>query len=226
MARNLTILVSGVNKAAIEKLAEHVRDYGSGWCTVTLRHIANGNPDPLYGLTTIPDVLLLHVGAGWADQLGSLLRRDAESRPATIVVGPAGETDAMRMAMQVGARDYVPEPLQEGDLNDALDRVRAEAQRSTGTKRAHWTLLINTKGGCGASFLACNIAEMMANVGHQKVALLDLDVQFGTLANYLDLHPRHNLVDALDAVNELDRVALEGYMEKYGENLHLLSAAG
>jgi pilus assembly protein CpaE len=32
-------------------------------------------------------------------------------------------------------------------------------------------------------------------------------------------------VDALDAVNELDRVALEGYMGKYSEKLHLLSAA-
>jgi pilus assembly protein CpaE len=51
-------------------------------------------------------------------------------------------------------------------------------------------------------------------------------VQFGTLANYLDIRPRHSLVDALDAVGELDRVALEGYMEKYSEKLHLLSAAG
>jgi len=225
MAKNLTILVSGCNKAAIEQLAARVRETSASWSTVTLKHIANGNPDPLYGLSTMPDVLILHVGAGWPDQLGALLRRDAESRPATLVVGPAGETDAMRMAMQAGARDYVPEPVQEGDLLAALDRIRAETQR-TGAKGARWTLLINTKGGCGASFLACNLAEMMAGVSHQKVALIDLDVQFGTLANYLDIRPRHSLVDALDAVGELDRVALEGYMEKYSEKLHLLSAAG
>ena len=36
------------------------------------------------------------------------------------------------------------------------------------------------KGGSGASFIAANIAHILSTQSERKVALIDLDLQFGT----------------------------------------------
>jgi pilus assembly protein CpaE len=62
----------------------------------------------------------------------------------------------------------------------------------------------------------------MAAELHFRVALLDLDMQFGTLGQYLDLRTQHGLLGALDMAEDLDAVALDAYMAKHSSGLSLL----
>jgi pilus assembly protein CpaE len=82
--------------------------------------------------------------------------------------------------------------------------------------------VVSAKGGSGASFLAVNLAHMMAASSSQRVALLDLDLQFGCLGQYLDVRPQHGLMHALDMADQLDEIALDAYMTQHKSGVSLL----
>src|SRR6202011_3071386 len=57
----------------------------------------------------------------------------------------------------------------------------------------------------GTTTIAVNAAVALAAGGHERVALLDLDLEFGSTAMMLDLQPRCSLADFRGlAIAELD----------------------
>ena len=215
----LKVLVASRNKAAIAELEQLIAEAGY---ELSAKHVSNGHADPLYGLTTLPDVVVHQVGAGGDQDLAEIAAASSASRPPTIIVGPAGKTGCMRLAMQSGARDYLEEPVSREELIGSLDRVRREvADKRPPTDSAMYAV-VGAKGGCGASFVAVNLAHIMAASTGQRVALLDMDLQFSTLAQYLDIEQEHGLLQALDMADQLDGVALDAYMAKHKSGLSLL----
>lgn len=192
---------------------------------VTQRAEESAYADPLQGLTSLPDILVVVLGARWDDTLRSLASRPAGQRPPMIVIGPGTDSQVMRRAMQAGARDYFSPPVPPGELLQALRLIIRE--RSAGGMSAPQgtlTAVINAKGGSGASFIAANLAHIAATTHGTPVALLDLDLQFGALPLALDLEQRNSLLEALGAAEQLDATALQGYMAKHASGVHVLSA--
>ena len=192
---------------------------------VKTRVVVNGHADPLHGVDTPLDVLILDLSQFWETELQEL--RDHPQRPQLIVIGPAEDNGrVIRMAMQAGARDYFTHPVERREILASVQRMAeelgAKAQKQKGKGRL--TAVINAKGGSGASFLACNIAHCMASHLHMRTALLDMDLQFGTLPLYLDLTPRDGVVAALANADQIDTVALEGHMLKHPSGLRLLAS--
>jgi pilus assembly protein CpaE len=193
---------------------------------VRQRHISNGHSNPLFGISELPDILVFHLSAMGEDEVNSLFENPAESRPATIIIGPADNMKCIRLSMQAGVRDYLDEPLNEEELQSSLGRICGDLNCDEARESASATMMtavVSTKGGCGASFLATNLAHVMASEGRNDVALLDLDLQFGSLAQYLDIKPKHGLVTALDMADQLDSMALNAYMAKHSSGLALMS---
>jgi len=188
---------------------------------VTTRLVTNGHTDPLYGLERMPDLLLLRVSHLWREELAALLQRPAHERPPLLVCGPLEEREGMRLAMQAGARDFLPEPVAAADLQAALQRMVAEVRPVASTGGGRLVALINAKGGSGATMLACNLAQQLSLKGG-SVLLLDLDLQFGSVAHYLDVLVQHSHVEVLRQVQELDGVALRGFCTQYSPTLHVL----
>jgi pilus assembly protein CpaE len=215
-------MVAGRSKTVLGVLDKQLQ---SPNYSVTQRHISNGHSNPLYGISEWPDILVFHLSSLGEDEVNSLFENPADSRPATIIIGPADNMKCVRLSMQAGVSDYLEEPLNNEELQNSIERIigdldsRAPIQSS----ETMMTALVSTKGGCGASFLATNIAHVMATEGEQKVALLDLDLQFGSLAQYLDIKPQHGLVTALDMADQLDATALNAYMAYHKSGLALMS---
>jgi pilus assembly protein CpaE len=86
------------------------------------------------------------------------------------------------------------------------------------------TVFINAKGGSGASFLAANIAHLLAAASNRRTVLLDLDLQLGNLPQYFDLKPKRGLAEALEAANDLDSVAIDAYLTAHESGLAVLAA--
>jgi pilus assembly protein CpaE len=187
---------------------------------VTTRLVSNGHTDPLYGLELMPDFLLLRVSHLWREELAALLQRPAHERPPLLVCGPLDEREGIRLAMQAGARDFLPEPVAEEELLAALGRVLMDARGSSGSG-GKLIAVMNAKGGSGATLLACNLAQQLSAPGGSTL-LLDLDLQFGSVAHYLDVHPSHSHLDVLQQVDELDSVALRGFCSHFSPTLHVL----
>jgi pilus assembly protein CpaE len=145
---------------------------------------------------------------------------------------------------KLGADDFVPYPLPEGALHDAIERLRKPSpvipegyDPATGTFTGqtkpkgdrHGVILPvhGMAGGVGASTFAANLAWELSNVPGAagiKVCLIDLDLQFGTIATYLDLPRKEVVLEVLSDATSLDGDSLIRSMQLYGEKLHVLTA--
>ncbi|HEY0685461.1 MAG TPA: AAA family ATPase [Steroidobacter sp.] len=189
------------------------------------QHNSNGHVDPLHGVDPMPDLVVLHLSHLWREELEAMAALPPDRRPALIVVGPASDVNVMRLAMQAGARDLVPDTQVKADLLQAVQRTHEERRRPTKTAAGRISVFMNAKGGCGATMLACNVAHVLAARSKQRTALLDLDLQFGAAPLYLDLYPKRGIAQALENLAGLDEVALDGYFAKHASGLNVLSHA-
>jgi pilus assembly protein CpaE len=191
---------------------------------VAARLISNGHSNPLYGIAGTPNILVFQLSSIGEEELSSLLETPADARPATIIIGPSNDVACMRMAMKAGVSEYLEDPLDEDELIAALDRLQAINMDATGQRAQGQVIaIVSAKGGSGASFLAANLAHVMASAECRRVALIDLDLQFGSLAQYLDMEPEHGFMPALDMAEHLDETAANAYMAKHASGLSLLS---
>lgn len=219
--RKISVLVTGREQPA----AEAVLRILEGQPDLELAPAGDGSHiDPLFGLATQPDVLLCVLGARWEETLRALTARPAAQRPGTIVIGPSSDSAVMRRSMQAGARDYFSPPVPHTELLAAVRMIGREKGSGGPVAKGMLTAIINAKGGSGASFLAANLAHITAVQKKAPVALIDLDVQFGALPLAFDLEQRNSLIEALNNANQLDPVALQGYMAKHDSGVHVLSA--
>lgn len=187
---------------------------------VDTRLVSNGHADPLYGQEKMPDCLLLRVSHLWREELAALLQHPMQERPPLLVCGPLEEREGMRLAMQAGARDFLPEPVAAEELLAALGRMLMEA-RASSSSDGKLVAVMNAKGGSGATLLACNLAHQLSAKGGNTL-LLDLDLQFGSVAHYLDVQPSHSHVEVLQQIGDMDSVALRGFCSHFSPTLHVL----
>jgi pilus assembly protein CpaE len=193
------------------------------------RLISNGHVDPLHGLSFEPDLVVLRFDAEHLTELAAWSGKGAASRPPLIVVGPAGHPEAMRLAIRSGAKDFLPEPVTATELIAALQRVRDEVHRQRVVATAGQVYaIVGAAGGTGTSFIAANIARILAADTERSKApppmLVDLDLNFAPLSHYLDIRPDRGLLQALEAVDSLDEVAIRGFAAKHRSGLQLLCA--
>lgn len=76
-------------------------------------------------------------------------------------------------------------------------------------------------GGCGATTLAVNLAQALTTVDRTSppsVCLIDLDLQFGMVASYLDLIPRAAVIDLLSDIETMDSEAMRQSLQRVGES--------
>ena len=118
----------------------------------------------------------------------------------------------------VGADDYLPKPFElailEAKVQSLLRRSAGAALRAN---RGMVILFAHAKGGVGTTCLAVNTAVLLAARSARPVGLLDLDVEFGDSAVYLNLHPNQTLADLKPAPGTIvDEALFEGFVTESG----------
>jgi len=222
MNKLFSVLIAGRDKqelVALERILHEKTNY-----TVKITLASNGHFDPLHDVNVPPDLLILCLSEAWENELQQLSEQPPSTRPPVIVVANAGdETQVMRHAMRAGARDLFTRPVKTEMLLEAISLVAGEKVSQT-RGGPLLTAVVNAKGGSGATLLAANLAHVLAKEGQQSVALIDMDLQFGTLGLYLDLQPAMGIVEVLGYSNELDAVSLKAYMTEHESGVFLLAA--
>jgi pilus assembly protein CpaE len=79
----------------------------------------------------------------------------------------------------------------------------------------HVVTVLSSKGGCGATTLATNLAVELAAGGARSVCLIDLDLMYGDVATVLDVEPVRTLADAVSS-GQLNRTALPSILTRVG----------
>ncbi|MFH8464487.1 CpaE family protein [Streptomyces sp. NPDC017991] len=185
-------------------------------------------------LDELPEVVLVHERIGPVPALDVI--RDLVMRfPAVGVVLITADTSTgvLTAAMDCGARGIVGLPLG----YDALaERVQAAAAWSTGMRRhlgsaapelytgpgGSIVTVTGAKGGVGATVTAVQLA-LAAQASGRSVALLDLDLQSGDVASYLDVQFRRSIAD-LAAISDINPRVLQDAVFAHDTGLGLLLA--
>lgn len=132
--------------------------------------------------------------------------------------------DFLIKAMHAGVREVLPSQLTAELFKGALERTRLNLGYSA-THGGKVIAFISCKGGSGATFLAANLAYTLANHSNKKVALFDLNLQFGDALLFLsDQKPGTTLADAARDIHRLDPAFLATSMVNVGTNLSVLAA--
>lgn len=172
-----------------------------------------------------PDFLIVDLEAGETALFDiSALAAATEGRTFILALGRTNDIGFYRDLRAAGAGEYLLKPASAEQILGALaERSSGRPGEATGGQR-HTVAVIGARGGLGASSLAIGIAWLLAEERGRRTALVDLDLQFGTIALALDLAPGRGLREALEQPDRIDGLFLERASEKVGSNLVVLGS--
>jgi pilus assembly protein CpaE len=180
--------------------------------------------------------------------LGEIINTAKAADVGVILVADGVSPAALHQLLKLGASDFLPYPLAEGALHDAIERLRnipdpAETTETSAARRDGDTPAVEAKptmdgkgavfavqnlaGGTGASTLAVNLAWELATVDKKKppsVCLMDFDLQYGSIATYLDLPRRDVVVEMLQEAQTMDVDAFRQALVAYDDRLSVFTA--
>jgi pilus assembly protein CpaE len=171
-----------------------------------------------------PDATLVMVNGNEEAALSFLQSQALHSpRPTLLALLSARSAGLMKRALRSGADEILFMPLDPGEATRALLKI-SEARWRT-ERRAGGVVISVTSlvGGVGVTSLAANLALALESV-HQRVALVDLDLQTGGLAVFLNLDPEVTIMPLVRLDNKLDSIQLESALTKHSSGAYLLAA--
>ncbi|HZK49931.1 MAG TPA: response regulator [Thermoleophilia bacterium] len=143
----------------------------------------------------------------------------------TLIVAANPSPNDFRRALQAGARDMLQLPVEKKDLfaalgaavqvsgakRSALEGITAKATAIKEKPIARRVVVFSTKGGTGKTFLSTNLAAGLAATG-KRVALVDLDLQFGDVSIALGIVPQRTIYDLVQGYTDFDLALLRDFM--------------
>ena len=170
--------------------------------------------------------------------LGEIITQ-AKARDIKVILIAEDVTPAsLHQLLRKGADEFVPYPLPEQELQMAIDRLQNRQEpeapelpvhklKSGSAKEGALLVTHGLSGGSGSTTLAVNLAWELANVEDDhphSVCLIDLDLQYGSVATYLDLPRREAVFEMLSDTEEMDDDVFGAALLSYQDKLQVLTA--
>lgn len=170
-----------------------------------------------------PMAAIISLGAN-SEQGINLIRVLSSESPKTALISAAqnASPDLLLQSLRAGAREFLQLPISVDELKTVLDRVAhfCADQVETPLKKGRMISVFSSKGGCGTSFIATNLAVATG----ARTVLVDLNLQAGDLPLFLGVDPKYSFADMAENRTRLDDSLIHSFVTPYSSNLSLLAA--
>ena len=178
-----------------------------------------------YAESSTPDLVVVESSGTGEDLVEKIDSLADVCDPGTqvMLLGNITDVAVYRALMQQGVSDCLIPPYDSKQIFEVIETICAEpTERPLGRVIS----FMGSKGGVGSSTMAHNVAWCLAEEFSDDVAVVDLDIAFGTLALAFNVEPQQGIADALVQPDRVDEMLLERFMAKHGDHINLLIAPG
>jgi pilus assembly protein CpaE len=144
--------------------------------------------------------------------------------PLVIAVHTDAEPQGIVAAMKAGANEFLYSPLKSG-LHLAVQTAVRERNATTVARSGGKVLgVLSSKGGCGATTVACHLAVSLQRQTKDNVLLADFDMDAGLIGFLMKSKSPYTFVDAVKNVGRLDLSFWQALLSNGLPGVEVLSA--
>lgn len=177
-----------------------------------------------------PKVIIVDIGDSSAPLTAMLSLTAAFTEDTRLIgIGTINDINLYREMVGAGITDYLVKPVTEKALAAALARAEEPLHAPPGPEelanpdQVRRIAVIGSRGGVGASSVAVNLGWLLSHEKKKRTAIVDLDLEFGTVALLLDLEPTTGLREALESPARIDSLFVESATAKLTETLSVMA---
>ncbi|MDT4953041.1 MAG: pilus assembly protein CpaE [Acidobacteriota bacterium] len=171
-----------------------------------------------------PSAVVITIADANAEHALKIIEKLSVECPQIAIISAARESspDLILRSMRAGAREFLRLPVIADEFKTVLDRTAefCAGQKAAPKKKGRMIAVFSSKGGCGTSFIATNLAASL----NAPAVLVDLNLQAGDLPLFLGLEPKYSIADMVENRVRMDDSLLASYITPHSSNLSLLAA--
>jgi len=195
---------------------------------------SNGEEAVFIAKEAKPDIILMDINMPVKDGIKATEEITLNVPESTVIIMSVhNDQEYIKKAMAAGARDYIDKPFTGDELMrtiiKAYELESKRRERTTPPKiheeiKSRVITVFSTKGGVGKTTIASNLAVGIARSSRKRVALVDLDLQFGDVAIMLNVSVKNTISDLVKEINQLDRDLADEYLVTHFSGVRVLPA--
>lgn len=167
---------------------------------------------------------------GDVDMILHIIKTAKAQKIKVILVSEDVSSTILHNLLNNGADVFAPYPLPEGELASAIEKIRtvpvAIAAPTAAAPKGRILAVQGMAGGVGATTFATNLAWELAQEGHKvnkSVCLIDMGLQFGSVATYLDLNRPSNVLQMWQDTSRVDIESFKMALHTVDEHLKVMT---
>lgn len=141
--------------------------------------------------------------------------KENKKNTAIIALSNKASTDTIIKAMRAGAKEFITKPIIKSEFTEVLNKIKEEMNSTEVKDFCKIISTFSNKGGIGKTSIAVNLAVELAELSKEKVALIDLNLQLGDVATFLDMTPPFAMDYIANNIQNLDETQLLKTLTKY-----------
>jgi pilus assembly protein CpaE len=139
-----------------------------------------------------------------------------------VALGSVNDVGFCRDLIAAGASDYLVKPPNRDALRGLFEHHNSGSGDAHGLGQV--VVFVGSRGGVGCTAAAVSCAWVLAEGRKERTALVDFDLNFGTVALQLDIDASNGLCEALEQPSRIDSLFMERAMIRVTDNLRILAA--
>ena len=215
---SVTIDIFGLDNAAIQNQRTIIESLNNSKINCYRNNDYIDHPEQL---SVKSDVIIINLSTQGIDEL-RCIENSTHTNQNIIIIGDKRNNQLLSLAISARVSEFIDKDNYQENLPPIVTKLLHKVSSENHSNKSKLIVVMNAKGGSGASIIASNIAYSLSQQKNANTALIDLDLQFGSIGLNFDCAPKYTVDKVLNNINNTDYMELEAHMVSYANSLKLL----